>query len=326
MKILVTGATGFVGSHLSQALLNQGRQVRMLGRNFDHVRKLAALGAQPIVADLRDRNAVIAACNGVDAVYHVGALSAAWGSRKEFYAVNVSGTEAVVAACLQHRVRRLIHISSPSVIFDGRDHHQITESVPYPRRFSSVYAETKKLGEDVVNQAREAGLDTVIIRPKAIFGPGDRTLLPRLIAMARSNSLRQIGDGNNLVDLTYVDNVVHALLLALDAPQAVGHTYFVTNDEHIPLWGMIRSVLERLHLPIKLRAIHIGAALTIATLLEMHARWTGREPLLTRYTVGILGRTQTYDISAAQNDLGYMPQVSVTEGLQRTLLKYQESP
>ena len=124
--------------------------------------------------------------------------------------------------------------------------------------------------------AREKGLETVIIRPKAIFGPGDRSLLPRLIALAAKGSLRQIGNGKNLVDLTYVENVVHALLLALDAPKAVGGTYFVTNDEHIALWPTIRSVLEGLGLSSKLSAIPLGAAMTLASCMEMYGRWSGQ--------------------------------------------------
>ena len=325
MKILVSGASGFLGSHLCSALLNRGHHVHALGRSFEKVQELATLGAFPVVADLRNRNEIIAACTGVDAVYHVGALSAAWGKPDDFHSINVSGTDAVVAGCKRHNIHRLIYVSSPSVIFDGRDHSLATESYPSPQRFSSVYARTKKLGEDIVNEAGQNGLNTVIIRPKAIFGPGDRSLLPRLIEMAQKGSLRQIGSGKNLVDLTYVDNVVHALLLALDAPKAAGRTYFVTNDEHIPLWLIIRTVLERLNLSTELRTIPLGVATAIATGLEMYASWTGIEPLLTRYTVGILGRTQTYDIRAAQNDLGYKPVVSVAEGLERTLLAYQES-
>jgi nucleoside-diphosphate-sugar epimerase len=159
----------------------------------------------------------------------------------------------------------------------------------------------------------------VILRPKAIFGPGDRALLPRLIAVARQGRLRQFGDGKNLVDLTYVDNVVHAVLLALAAPAAVGHTYFITNGEHVPLWLTIRRTLEALGIPAELRPLSVGLAMIAARFMEARADSLGGEPLLTRYTVGILARTQTYDISAARRDLGYDPPVSFNEGMARTL-------
>ena len=317
MNILITGGTGFLGQHLARALLAHGHQVRLMGRDMAPAHALIDAGAQPIVADLRDRAAVIAACSGVDAVYHVGALSAPWGQRADFVAINVGGTAAVVEGCRSHAVRRLIYVSSPSVVFDGRDHHNLTEAAPYPRRFASVYSLTKKLGEDLVNAA--GWCERVIVRPKAIFGPGDRALLPRMIAAARQGRLPQIGAGRNLVDLTYVENVADALVRALDAKAATGKTYMITNDEHIALWDVIRSVLQRLGIPSELRRVPLAAALLAAALMECRAALTGKEPLLTRYSAAILGRTQTYDISAARRDLGYAPRISVVDGIERTL-------
>jgi len=319
MNILITGATGFLGSHLTSALLRQGHRPYMLGRNFANVTPLIAQGARAIPLDLRDREHVINACADMDLIYHVGALSTAWGDPADFHAINVEGTRAVVDGARQHGARRLIYVSSPAVVFNGRDQINLTEAQPYPKHFSSLYAKTKKIGEDLVNDAQRQGLPTVIIRPKAIFGPGDRALLPRLIDRARDYRLPQIGNGNNLVDLTYVDNVVHALMLAADAPAAIGNTYFITNNEHLPLWLTIRFVLHRLKLSVNLRTVSTPTALALAWLLEQRAKHTGKEPLLTRYTVGILARTQTYDIRAAQRDLAYQPLCSVTEGLERTL-------
>jgi nucleoside-diphosphate-sugar epimerase len=168
-----------------------------------------------------------------------------------------------------------------------------------------------------VNAATD--LPAVILRPKAIFGPGDHALLPRLIAAARAGRLPQIGDGQNRVDLTYVENVVHAVLLALDSEVAIGKTYTITNDEHPLLWEVIRDVLTRLGLSTRLRRIPLSLAFIAATLMEWGAAFTRQEPWLTRYSVGLLARTQTYDISAAKRDLGYAPRVTVAEGLDRTL-------
>ncbi|MBF6589341.1 MAG: NAD-dependent epimerase/dehydratase family protein [Ktedonobacterales bacterium] len=319
MEILVTGGTGFLGQHLALALLRAGHGVRLMGRDFEGARAVMAAGAVPVAADLCAEADVLAACAGVDAVYHVGALSAPWGRRAEFFTVNVAGTEAVLAGCRRFGVRRLIYVSSPSVVFDGHDHRDLTEAAPYPTRFASVYSLTKKLGEDRVNAVGAEGLETVILRPKAIFGPGDRALLPRLIEAARRGRLPQIGDGRNLVDLTYVENVVHALLLALESRAAVGGTYTITNAEHVPLWQAIRAVLARLGLSERLRVVPARAALAAASLMEARAVVTGREPLLTRYSAAILARTQTYDISAARRDLAYAPPISFSAGMERTL-------
>lgn len=324
MTILVTGGTGFLGQHLSRALLAEGNRVRLMGRNLQQpgVLALVEMGAAAIEADLRDEKAVRAACRGAEVVFHVGALSAPWGNRSDFYAINVGGTRSVLEGCKEHGVRRLVYVSSPSVVFDGRDQVNQTEDAPYPARFASLYSLTKKLGEDLVNAA--TGLETVIVRPKAMFGPGDTALLPRLITAARLGRLPQIGNGRNLVDLTYVDNVVHALTLSAKAKAeaAVGHTYTITNGEHVPLWRVIRSTLRRLNLPTQMRRIPLPVALVLAGAMEAWAGVTGREPTLTRYTASILARTQTYDISAARRDLDYMPCVSFAQGMERTLAQW----
>jgi nucleoside-diphosphate-sugar epimerase len=289
-----------------------------MGRDFREVAPLLEHGAAPVQVDLRDWSAVQQACQGVDAVFHVGAKSEPWGRREDFLAINAQGTQAVVAGCLEHGVKRLIYVSSPSVLFDGRDQYAIAETAPYPKRFTSIYSYTKKRGEDHVNAVRDR-LETVILRPKAMFGPGDRALLPRLITAAQQRRLPQIGDGRNLVDVTYVQNAVHALVLALTASRAVGNTYTITNGEHVPLWEMIRQALIRLGLPTRLRQIPLPAALALATAMEAVAAVSGREPRLTRYTAAILARTQTYTIAAAERDLGYSPRVSIADGIERTL-------
>lgn len=327
MEILVTGATGFLGRHTVRGLLARGYRVRMMGRNFEGTEILVQSGAVSVTADLRDRAAVVAACRGVDAVVHAGALSAPWGPESQFRDINVGGTASVLAGCKVHGVRRLVYVSSPSVLFDGRDHVNLREDAPYPRKFTSIYSLTKKMGEDLVNKAGRVGwLQSVIVRPKAMFGPGDQALLPRLVEVARRRRLPRIGDGRNLVDLTYVENVVHALDLALRSPAAPGHTYTVTNGEHVPLWPTVRTVLARLRLPTDLRPLPLPLALTAARLMEVVAGVRGKEPLLTTYTVAILARTQTYDIGAARRDLGYAPQVTVAEGIERTLRAWQATP
>lgn len=316
MRVLITGGTGFVGRHIAENLLAAGHAVAILGRDFGEVGGLLAGGAAPVYCDLRDAAAVGEACRGYDAVVHAGALSAPWGPPEAFRAVNVGGTAAVLEGCARHGVGRLVYISSPAVVFTGGDHHGTTEAAPYPARFTSEYAASKAAGELLV---RAAAVPAVILRPKAVFGPGDRALLPRVVAAARAGRMVQVGPGDNLVDLTYVTNVAHAVALALASPAAVGRTYHITNDEHVPLWPLIRQVLRRLGIDDRLRAAPLPLLLAAAAAMEARAALTGHEPLLTRYSVAILGRTQTYDISAARRDLGYAPPVAVAEGVEHTL-------
>lgn len=324
MHVLVTGATGFLGRRAVAALLTDGHRVRAVGRNASILAELEAMGAQVQCADLRDSAAMIAACENIDAVLHLGALSAPWGRTVDFHDINVAGTANVLSGCRQHRVRRIVAVSSPSVIFDGRDHLQANESTPFPPRVMSVYSATKRMAEDLVHSAGTNGLETVILRPKAIFGPGDTTLLPRIVAAARAGRLPQIGDGENRVDLTYVDNVVEALRLSLQS-EAAGRTYFITNGESPKLWDVIRRVLTSLGIPPALRRVPYRMAYAAAALMELRGRLTGREPLLTRYTTAILARTQTYDITAARRDLGYAPRISLDEGIERTLADWDDN-
>jgi nucleoside-diphosphate-sugar epimerase len=323
MLILVTGATGFVGRRLVTTLLDQGHRVRALGRNPDVCAALVARGAEVVRADLRDESAVVAACDGIEGVCHAGALSAPWGKRADFHAINVRGTAHVLTGCRRHRVGRLVYVSSPSVVFDGSPHHDLTEDAPYPRRLMSVYSWTKRQGEELVRAAGREGLVAVILRPKAIFGPGDTALLPRLLRAAERGRLPQIGDGQNRVDLTYVDNVVHSLVLALSARAAAGRIYTITNGEHVLLWALIRDVLRRLGYPDRLRRLPYPVVYALAAGLELKATLLGGEPLLTRYTTAILARTQTYDITAARRDLGYAPLVSIADGVERTLAAWK---
>jgi nucleoside-diphosphate-sugar epimerase len=317
MRVLVTGATGFLGRRLAAALVEHGHQVRILVRN-PGVDGAVIEGVEIRRGDLRDPASVIAACEGMEIVQHAGALSSPWGPKSEFFATNVGGTQAIIDGCQRYNVRRLIYVSSPSVVFDGRDQHNLTEAAPYPATSVSVYSQTKQLGEDLVNAA-SGGLETVILRPKAIFGPGDRALLPRLLATAQTGRLPMIGDGRNLVDLTYVENVVEAMRLAMTADAAVGKTYHITNDEHALLWRLVRHILQELKLPPPRLRISLPTALAAAGAMEQIARVTGREPTLTRYSALILARTQTYNIAAAKRDLGYTPPVSLEEGFERTL-------
>ena len=317
MKILVTGGTGFVGSHLTSALLAQGHSVHIMGRDFSSAQNLLQAGAKAIQVDLRSRTEVVQACQGMEVVCHVGAFSAPWGKREDFFGINVAGTHHVIEGCLAHGVRRLVHVSSPAVIFDGNDQILAPDDLPYPGHPTSLYALTKRMAEEAALAVRDR-LEVIILRPKAIYGPGDRALLPRLIAAAKARRLPQIGNGQNRVDLTHVADAVQALLLAVERPMpnASFPVYTITGGEHVLLWEAIRTVLRRLDISDRLPTLPLSVALTMAGLMEKLSLLTGREPRLTRYTTLILARTQTYNIERARMDLGYKPRVGLEKGLE----------
>ncbi len=313
--VLVTGATGFLGQHLVRRFLDIGQPVRATGRNIKIGLALQAEGADFRPVDLRDRAGMDAAIDGVEAVVHSGALSTVWGRKEDFHAINVGGTENVIAASRAHGVKRLIYISSPSVMTRPTAQWNLTEDEPLPSEHVSMYSETKRLGEDLVNQA--TGLETVILRPKAIYGPGDTAIFPRLIKAAAKGRLPIVGDGNTVTNLTHVRDVVAAILLALKSDKAVGKTYVITGGDDIRIWDVITDIVTRSGFKPPSRKIPIGRAMRVAKVLE----WVWRtlhlpgEPPLTTYTAGILGLSQTYDISAARRDLGYEPSVPLAEGV-----------
>lgn len=315
----VTGATGFLGRRLCETLVARGEHVVAMGRDFSRFPQLDGRLCRLVAGDLGDRQALQLALAGADAVIHAAALSTPWGRRADFVRVNVAGTEALLDAARQAGVRRFVHVSSSSVVFDLCDRLEVVEDAPLPQRFLNFYPESKALAEGSVRAA--TGIETVIIRPRGIFGPGDVALLPRIVALARSGRLRIVGDGNNVQDLTYVDNVVEALLLARHAPEAAGRTYFVTNDEHVRLWDLIAEVLNGLGLAPPKRRMPLGAALAFASALETLHRALPQlgEPPLTRYTVALLGCHQTLNIAAARRDLGYSPTVGMAAAVAHTI-------
>ncbi len=318
-QVLVTGATGFIGRHLVRSLVQRGDKVLAMGRNQARLDELRCIDCEVIRGDLRDAEQVEKACQGKTTVCHVGALSTPWGRWREFVGCNVVGTQNVLNACLANDVTRCVYISSPSVTSGRGDIVNQNETAAMPKRAISPYSLSKRMAEQLVTKIPFDRLETVVLRPKAVFGPGDDALLPRLARAAKIRRLRQIGSGRNRVDLTYVDNVVYAIERAIDCQQAAGKTFLITNDEHPVLWDVIRDVCRELGFHHNLRQIPSSIAYAAAAAMECRARLFGGEPLLTRYSVTILAKTQTYDISQAKLHLGYRPQVSLQEGIARTL-------
>lgn len=317
MKALVTGATGFLGLKLAMRLNQMGYEVTGSGRNPLIGQQLVQAGIRFLPTDLADETAMVQACNGQDVVFHCGALSSPWGPYRSFYESNVLGTRHVITGCKKHGVKRLIHVSTPSLYFHFRDQLEIHESDPLPPRFANHYAKTKWMAEQEVDRAFQQGLPVITIRPRALFGPGDNAILPRLLKANERGWVPLINGGQVLLDVTYVENVVDALLLCEQAPEAaLGKKYNITNEEPVYLRDLLETLFQGLEQPFRYKKIPYKAAYGMASMMEMAARISGKEPTLTRYTVGVLGKSQTLDISAAKNMLGYQPKVRIEEGIE----------
>lgn len=320
MKALVTGGGGFLGGAIVRQLRARGDEVRSYSRS-DHP-FLSALGVTQFRGDIADGKALLAAAQGCDIVFHVAAKAGIWGTYKEYHAANVTGTESVLAACRAHGIKRLVATGSPSVVFDGRDIEGGDESLPYAVNFGAHYPLTKMLSEQLVLKANSPELATVSLRPHLIWGPGDQHLVPRIIAKARSGRLKRIGSRPCMVDTVYVENAARAHLLAADliAPDhaIAGKAYFISNDEPLPLWDMVNRILAAADMPPVVDSISPGTAKVLAILCE--SLWglfrLSGEPPLTRFVASELSTAHWFDISAARRDLGYKPEVSITEGLQ----------
>jgi nucleoside-diphosphate-sugar epimerase len=321
MKILVTGGGGFLGRALCRGLVQRGHVVISFNRSLYPV--LDTLGVRQLRGDLADRDAVVAAATGCEAIFHNAAKAGAWGSHDSYHRANVVGTDNVLAACRTHGIDRLVYTSTPSVTH--RATHPVAggtaDTVPYGDGFKAAYAATKTVAEKAVLAANDSTLATVALRPRLIWGPGDNQLLPRLVERAKAGRLRFVGDGNNVIDTTYIDNAAQAHFDAFEhlAPGAAcaGRAYFISNGEPKTVREVVNGLLRAAGAPEVDKTLPFGAAYAIGAACE--AAWTllplRGEPPMTRFLAEQLSTTHWYDMAPAQRDFGYRPRVSFHDGL-----------
>jgi len=327
--VLVTGGGGFLGAAVVRRLVARGDRVRSFARRRHP--SLEPLGVEQVQGDIADPQAIDRACAGVDVVHHTAAKPPPWGRPRDYHRVNVVGTENVVAACRRGGVGRLVHTSTPSVVFTGLNLEGVDESTPYPERYPTAYARTKAVAERAVVRAGATGaLATICLRPHEIWGPGDPHFAPRIVA--RAARLRRIGDGRNLVDTTYIDNAAEAHVLAADRlradPQLSGRVYFISQGEPVAVWDMIDAILKAAgRPPVRGRVSHRAARLLGWACEVVYAglKLPG-EPPMTRFVADALARHHWFDIGAARRDLGYTPRVSTAEGLERLAAWFTLNP
>lgn len=321
MRVLVTGAGGFLGGAIARMLLARGDQVVAVQRS--DAPELMSLGADLIRGDLADPAVALRAAQGCSGVIHVAAKAGHWGSYASYFSANVLATRNLLAACEAHQIARLVYTSTPSVVHAGGDLAGVNESAPIPEHFHAHYPATKAIAEREVLQANSSTFFTCALRPHLIWGPGDNHLLPRLIARAKAGKLRFVGDGQNLLDTIYIDNAARAHLAALDRLEpgsaCAGKAYFLSNDEPLAVKTIVNRLIACAGLPPCNRHIPINIAYVIGALMELsyYMLPLKGEPLLTRFVVSQLSTAHWFDLSAAKRDLGYRAEVSITEGLAR---------
>lgn len=327
-SVLVTGGTGFLGRRLVERLLAAGRSVTILGRT--PAPDLEKRGVRFVRASLDDASVVAAACAGVETVFHVAAKVGIWGAYDDFFRTNVLGTRALLAGCRAHGVRYLVHTSTPSVVYNGRDLAGADESLPLTSDCPSAYPLTKAIAEREVLAANSDTLRTLALRPHLIWGVGDPHLVPRILARARAGRLRIVGSGRNRVDMVHVENAVDAHLLAEEAlrtchlvrdasssrRRADGRAFFITNGEPVNLWEWIDALLRALGEPPVEKRLSLGAAATIGALCELAWRVLPLrgEPPMTRFVAAELAKDHWFDLTAARRDLGYTPRITMEQG------------
>lgn len=325
MRAVVTGGNGFVGRYIVEQLLARGDEVHVIGRR--PYPELEALGARCFQIDLASEQPCDEALKGCDAVFHVAAKAGLWGTWEDYFRNNVVATQHILLQARRAGVAKFIYTSSPSVAIGKHDLEGADESTPYPERYLAPYPHTKAMAERHV--LSHGDILTVAIRPHLIWGPRDPHIIPRLVERAKAGRLPQIGDGTNKVDVTYVENVADAHILAADAlcegSPVNGKAYFIGQEQPVVLWDFVSEVLRRVGVEPPRRKINAKLAYAAAGVLEtLHGAFNLQgEPLLTRLMVMQMTHSHWFDHSAAQRDFGYGPRISTEEGLQRLVAAWQ---
>ncbi|MCT7580383.1 NAD-dependent epimerase/dehydratase family protein [Aliarcobacter butzleri] len=311
MKAIITGATGGLGRNLLEFLVLQNWQVVAFGRD-EKIGK--SLGVEFYAFDLSDFEQTKKNFQKADVVFHCAALSSPWGKYEEFYKANVIATKNVLKAMELFNIKKIVHVSTPSIYFDFQDQFEIKEEF-IPTKFVNDYAKTKYQAEQLV---LNSSVFSVIIRPRAIFGEYDNVLVPRLEKVALKGFLPIIKNKKTIVDVTYVGNVVNALYLASIKDIPSKSIFNITNDEPMDIQEVFSLLMETIKIKIKFKYISYFVLFSIATILEIISKLGFiKEPFLTKYSVGVISKSQTLDISKAKKILGYKPIYTIKEGLQR---------
>ena len=327
-RVVVTGGGGFVGSNIVRALLGQGDLVTVVGRSGYPM--LEAMGARCLQGDIADQSFMDQACQGVDLVFHVAAKAGIWGTWQEYAHTNITGTAVCIKSCRKNKVPALVYTSTPSVVFDRHDLEGVNEQTPYATKTLCHYATSKIIAEKLILQANDHQLRTTAIRPHLVWGPGDPHLVPRLLERGRNRQLKIIGTGSNRVDVAYIDNVVHAHLLAavnlLGTGTGAGQSFFIGDQQPVVLWDWVNALFAECAIKPLCSKVPFPVAYLLGALLEIVHTCLNlpAEPRMTRFVALQLARSHWFSHHAARDILGYHPVVTPTEGMTKLLASFSD--
>ena len=319
-KVLVTGATGFIGGHLVLANLDKGHSVRALVLPLDPGEKLLmAQGVEVVTGDIRDFSSVQKAAKGMDIIFHCAAVVTDWAPKKMFDEITVQGTRNVCQAALNAGVSRLVDMSTNDV-FGTNESCVMDETFPLVP-WGEPYPDYKIQAEKIVwEYHRQHGLPATMVYPLWVYGPGDQTFVPLLADAILKRELIFWRKGA-IVWPTYIENLVDLLLLISQDARAVGNGYLVHDGESTTLEDFCAGIAQALEVPPATLHIPYAAAYASAVVLELAAKVRGKKsrPLLTTYTVKNLGSRLQFSIAKAERELGWKPKLSYKEGFARTM-------
>lgn len=316
MTILITGATGGLGYRTLEQFIRNDQITKIIatGRSIKPTHLVEHSKVSYILGDLEDSDFVSELVEQVDYIVHAAALSSPWGKYSAFERANLFTMKNLINSAKKHKIKRFVYVSTPSLYYNGDSRFNIKESDELPKKFINAYSKTKYEAELALEKS---GMPYIILRPRALVGRGDMIIMPRLIRAFQEGKLKVIGDGNNIVDLTSLANVANAIELSLFVgAEGMNQTYNITNGEPVKLWDTIDKVLSLLGYQMNKRKIPYFVLELVAQMMELKSKLTNyREPALTIYSVGILAKSMTIDISKARKLLGYNPSVSTDEAI-----------
>jgi nucleoside-diphosphate-sugar epimerase len=322
--IFLTGATGLVGSHAVEEALRRGHRVRALVRSSSDTRLLDRWGVEKVLGDLEDGAALRRGCEGADWVINCAAKVGDWGTLEEFRKLNVEALRLLLDGAVGARVERFVHVSSLGV-YEGRDHHGTDETVAPAVQSLDAYTRSKVEAEALVlRYVKEQGLPASVVRPGFIYGPRDRTVLPKLVDVLRNGRFFYFGSGEQALNCIYVKNLVQGVFLAAEVPAAVGEVFNLTDGQRVSKKQFVGRVAELAGLKPPRRRIPLWLARTLAVLMERRAKRKNSPtpPLVNKARYKFLGLNLDYSIEKARRVLGYDPKYTTEEGLVEAMAEF----
>ncbi|MDA3616239.1 NAD-dependent epimerase/dehydratase family protein [Polluticaenibacter yanchengensis] len=313
-SILITGAAGFVGLACVKYFVQKGYKVYGLHRQASQSPIISQAGGIPVLGNIlspgQSRLPV------TDIIIHAAAHLGKWSHNREYIEVNINGTQNIIDFATANHIKKFIHISTEAVVFNGKHQLNVNEKAPFPQT-GYIYAATKQQAENIVNNASDT-IQTIILRPRIIWGPGDRTLLPLLIDAVKQKKFMWINHGTNLVNTTHIYNLLHAIELSLNYTKT-GETFFIHDDETLSIKEFYSRLLEKKNIKTPARSIPRSLAIAAAWIIENTWQKLNIQsrPPITRFGAAVFSTNFTIDIQKAKSELGYKPVISISQALQK---------